>query len=521
MSTHQQNLETTLAASPYLQNQLERHPEWLQPLATTKPYTEGELINTIATEITAIEDEATLMSQVRQIRHRETVRIAWRDLNGLAGLTEVMRDVSDLADALVGSVLDWWHERLCLKFGTPHSHSGTPQHLLVLGMGKLGGHELNFSSDIDLIFAFPEAGETDGRKKLDNQTFFTRLGQKLINTLGKHTGDGFAYRVDMRLRPFGEVGALALSFDAMEYYYQTHGREWERYAMIKARVMAGDPQQGKELMQRLRPFVYRRYLDYGAVEQLRDMKMMINREAKRRGKQQDVKLGQGGIREIEFTAQVFQLMRGGRVHALQQTGLLKTLEVLAEQELLSVKDTEQLREAYFYLRRTENRLQMWDDQQTHALPEDEHQQQQLAISMGAADWLEFMRTLDGYRAQVSAIFLRVFAVDEEETEQHKALDVLWTEQARGRAALELLEKYGFHPADTSLQQLQALRTNRLYNSLTELARSRLDKLIPALLSVSAQQTRSTLGLITQSTGDSGDCPPLRLYRYAGRSACGA
>ncbi|CAA6806662.1 MAG: Glutamate-ammonia-ligase adenylyltransferase (EC, partial [uncultured Thiotrichaceae bacterium] len=308
----QQQLAGVLACSPYLQEQLERTPEWLGDLADTSTYTEGELIQKIATEIAIIEDEATLMHRVRKIRHRETVRIAWRDLSRMAELTEVMRDVSDLADALVGSVLDWWHERLCLKFGVPHSRDGIPQRLLVLGMGKLGGHELNFSSDIDLIFAFPESGVTDGRKQLDNQTFFTRLGQKLINTLGQMTGDGFAYRVDMRLRPFGEVGALALSFDAMEHYYQSHGREWERYAMIKARIMAGDQQQGQALMQRLRPFVYRRYLDYGAVEQLRDMKLMINREAKRRGKKQDVKLGQGGIREIEFTAQVFQLMRGGR-----------------------------------------------------------------------------------------------------------------------------------------------------------------------------------------------------------------
>ncbi|PID34072.1 MAG: bifunctional glutamine synthetase adenylyltransferase/deadenyltransferase, partial [Thiotrichales bacterium] len=200
----QQRVADILACSPYLQEQLERTPEWLKALANTSSYSEGELVNKIADEISTIDDETTLMQRVRQIRHRETVRIAWRDLGGMAELTEVMRDVSDLADALVGSVLDWWHERLCQKFGTPHSREGMPQRLLVLGMGKLGGRELNFSSDIDLIFAFPEAGVTDGRKQLDNQTFFTRLGQKLINTLGQITADGFAYRVDMRLRPFGE-----------------------------------------------------------------------------------------------------------------------------------------------------------------------------------------------------------------------------------------------------------------------------------------------------------------------------
>ncbi|MEZ5536523.1 MAG: bifunctional [glutamate--ammonia ligase]-adenylyl-L-tyrosine phosphorylase/[glutamate--ammonia-ligase] adenylyltransferase [Thiolinea sp.] len=489
----QQQLPEVLSYSPYISGQLERHPEWLALLAESHAYANGELVQAIAAEIAVIDDETSLLREVRRIRHRETVRIAFRDLAGLAELTEVMRDVSDLADAMVGSVLDWWHKQLCEKFGTPRNRSGAEQRMLVLGMGKLGGHELNFSSDIDLIFAFPESGETDGRKNLDNQTFFTRVGQKLINTLGQVSGDGFAYRVDMRLRPFGEVGALALSFDAMEHYYQTHGREWERYALIKARVMAGNPQDGVELMQRLRPFVYRRYLDYGAVEQLRDMKMMINREAKRKGKKQDVKLGQGGIREIEFTAQVFQLMRGGREHSLQQTSLLKTLEILADKALLSVPDKERLCEAYFYLRRTENRLQMWNDEQTHSLPEDAHQQQQLARAMGAADWPEFMHTLDAYRDQVSSVFQRVFAVeDEEDSPADNGLKRLWP--TLPEEALPLLEDCGFIPADNTLQQLQTLQSSRLYSSLTELAKSRLDRLMPLLLATCSGQESPTLAL---------------------------
>jgi glutamate-ammonia-ligase adenylyltransferase len=492
----QQQLAQVLDYSPYLREQLERHPHWLELLAGSQRYATGELVETITAEISAIDNETTLMQQVRLIRHRETVRIAWRDLAGLAELTEVIRDVSDLADALLGSVLDWWYSRLCEKFGTPHSRAGKPQRMLVLGMGKLGGRELNFSSDIDLIFTFPESGQTDGRKQLDNQTFFTRVGQKLINTLGQVNADGFAYRVDMRLRPFGDVGALALSFDAMEHYYQTHGREWERYALIKARVMAGNQQDGAELMQRLRPFVYRRYLDYGAVEQLRDMKMMINREAKRKGKRQDVKLGQGGIREIEFTAQVFQLMRGGREHNLQQTSLLTTLQVLTEQGLISAQDERHLRTAYVYLRRTENRLQMWHDEQTHSLPDDQHRQQQLARSMGAADWPEFMRTLDAHRAQVSSIFLRIFAVedDDEHSSSGKELDRLWLEQLKETDALQLLEEWGFTPAESTLQQLQTLRSSRLYNSLTELARSRVDRLIPALLEMSSTREAPALAL---------------------------
>ncbi|MEZ5477445.1 MAG: bifunctional [glutamate--ammonia ligase]-adenylyl-L-tyrosine phosphorylase/[glutamate--ammonia-ligase] adenylyltransferase [Thiolinea sp.] len=496
-STLHRRMSDPTEYSPYLQRHLARYPEQRAALQDSHAYAEGELKQAIAAEIRVLDDEHSLLREVRQIRHRETARIAWRDLSGQAALQEVMRDVSDLADALVGSVLDWWYERLCAKFGTPHSRQGVQQHLLVLGMGKLGGRELNFSSDIDLIFTFPEAGETQGKRALDNQTFFTRLGQKLINTLGQISGDGFAYRVDMRLRPFGESGALALSFDAMEHYYQTHGREWERYALIKARVMAGDPAEGAELMQRLRPFIYRRYLDYGAVEQLRDMKVMINREAQRKGKRHDIKLGKGGIREIEFTAQVFQLMRGGRLHDLQQTNLLKTLDVLEQRQLLTAEDAAELRTAYDFLRRTENRLQMWNDEQVHALPDEAAQQQLLAESLGFADWEAFKRELDHYRQQVGHIFQRIFAVaDDAEPPagQPARTRPLWPDHLHEESALSALQQLGFVPADTSLQQLQTLQGSRLYQSLTELARARLDRLIPLLLNSCAAQHDPALAL---------------------------
>lgn len=490
--------ELALKASPYLQEQLTRFPQWFELLVGSRAYQDGELVQKIALEIAAIRDESSLLTAVRQIRHRETVRIAWRDLTGAAELVETLQTTSDLADALVGSVLAWWHQELVSKHGQPLSRAGVPQRMLVLGMGKLGGRELNFSSDIDLIFAFPESGETDGRRNLDNQTFFTRVGQKLINTLGQVTADGFAYRVDMRLRPFGEVGALALSFDAMEHYYQTHGREWERYAMVKARVMAGDVQEGQELMERLRPFVYRRYLDYGSIEQLREMKLMINREALRKGKQQDVKLGKGGIREIEFTAQVFQLMRGGRERALQERNLLKTLDILEQTQLLSSQDASQLREAYQFLRCAENRIQMWKDEQAHALPTEPEQQQLMAASLGFADWAGFMQVLDSYREQVSLIFKRIFAVEGEEDkadeDPNQALIQIWQGHLEEDQACKLLLAWGLKPETECWQQIKALRESRLYKSLTELARTRLDRLMPELLAVCATQTHPAQAL---------------------------
>ncbi len=287
-------------------------------------------------------DYDSVLRTVRIIRNREMVRIAYRDLTGHGRTRRNLAHHFRPCRWLGGCCLHWCYAELTAKHGIPRSRSGEPQQMVIIGMGKLGGRELNFSSDIDLIFAFPEAGATDGKRDLDNQTFFTRVGQRLIGVLGQTTAEGIAYRVDMRLRPFGEVGALALSFDAMEHYYETHGREWERYALIKARVMAGDQMNGAELMARLRPFVFRRYLDYGAVEQLRDMKAMINREAERRGKYLDVKLGTGGIREIEFTAQVFQLMRGGRIPELRGRNLLQTLDALLAQQLLTAEEVQHL-----------------------------------------------------------------------------------------------------------------------------------------------------------------------------------
>lgn len=451
-----------LFASQYLQQQLACHPEWEAAFAHSQPYAEGELMQQAAAAIQPLSDHASVVRVVRQIRHREMARIAWRDLSGMADLAETLRDTSDVADALTDAVLRWCYAELVTKHGTPRSFSGEAQQLVVLGMGKLGGRELNFSSDIDLIFAFPEAGETDGKRSLDNQSFFVRVGQRLINTLGQTTAEGFAYRVDMRLRPFGEVGALALSFDAMEHYYETHGREWERYALIKARVMAGDQVRGAELLERLRPFVYRRYLDYGSVEQLRDMKAMINREAERRGKFQDVKLGTGGIREIEFTAQLFQLMRGGRMPALRTRHLLATLSVLHTQQLLSDDEYATLRDAYHCLRRTENRLQMWNDEQTHALPSTPERQATLAQAMGFADWESFLQVLHAHQERVSQIFQRVFAVE------NKA--------ANGSAV---------NPKDTVRQipdfpAFQDLLNSRLYGSLTDTGRNRLNRLLPAL-----------------------------------------
>jgi len=349
-------------------------------------------------------------------------------------------------------------------------------------MGKLGGRELNFSSDIDLIFSYPESGETDGAKRLDNSEFFTRLGQRLIKMLNEITADGFVYRVDMRLRPFGDSGPLAASFDAMESYYQAHGREWERYAMIKARIVAGDRRAGEQLLSMLRPFVYRRYLDYGAIESLRELKAKIVAEVERQGMRQNIKLGPGGIREIEFTGQAFQLVRGGQNAALQTRSIISAIENLVVAGSFSESEADTLLSAYRFLRRLENRLQMRDDEQTHELPGDPEIRTQLAVSMGFAGLAGFEDELDRHRAGVEKMFQSVFKVNADETpaESAAALEI-WENAAIPGASTAGFEHAGFENPGAALERLQTFRGSRFYRNLSARARTRLDALMPRAL----------------------------------------
>ena len=431
------------------------------------------------------EDE--LMQVLRKYRQREMVRIAWRDLAGWATLNETLKSLSDLADAILQAALDKVHEMTVQQFGTPCNKEGKEQSLVVLGLGKLGGQELNFSSDIDLIFAYPETGETVGNQRSrTNQEFFVRLGQKFIHVLNHVTADGFVFRVDMRLRPFGDSGPLAMSFDALEDYYQVHARDWERYALVKARVCAGDKQAGHALLKNLRPFVYRRYLDFHAFEALRDMKSLIDQEARRKGLINNIKLGKGGIREVEFTCQVFQLIRGGRQPALQQRHLLSVLDVLKREDLLSNDATTYLKEGYRFLRQTENHLQAIDDRQTQTLPEDALNQTRLAYSMGFESWDSFVAALHHHQNTVHYQFSQVIAPSEGQeaatTSMQSPWKTLWLEglQDEERAQI-MLAKAGFQEAESALQRLQQLENSPKIQRMSLKERKRLDQLIPLLL----------------------------------------
>ena len=455
--------------------------------------------------LAGVSDEASLKRVLRENRLREMVRIAWRDLAGWAPLGEVLGDLSSLADASISGALGLLGKWACKQPGVPKKLS---PGLVVLGMGKLGACELNFSSDIDLIFAYPDDQRGWSRARQSEEEFYSKLGQLLIQVLDDRTEHGFVFRVDMRLRPYGDSGPLVANFDAMADYYQSQGREWERYAMIKARPVAGPQGPATRLMSMLRPFVYRRYLDFGAFESLRNLKEQIVREVERKGMQDNIKLGPGGIREIEFIAQAFQLVRGGRQSSLRQRGVLQVLDALAVLGYLPAHVTLQLAEAYVFLRRTENRLQAFEDRQMHELPDDDIGRIRLAFAMGFSDRDQFEQTLARHRRLVQEHFEQVFASspeDEQDRRSQKSSDLkaVWQGTLGGEAAIKVLRHEGFEQASEVLQWLDTFRDGPVTRFLGEHGQQRLDELMPLLLAeVAAEkqsmQTLSRLGELLEA-----------------------
>ncbi|WP_312282466.1 bifunctional [glutamate--ammonia ligase]-adenylyl-L-tyrosine phosphorylase/[glutamate--ammonia-ligase] adenylyltransferase [Pseudescherichia sp.] len=488
-STLSAEAKSVLTFSDFVQASIAAHPEWLTALESEPPQAE-EWQNYpawIKAALAEVSDEASLMRELRLFRRRIMVRIAWAQALRLVTEESTLQQLSALAETLIVSARDWLYDACCREWGTPCSADGTPQPLLILGMGKLGGNELNFSSDIDLIFSWPENGATrGGRRELDNAQFFTRLGQRLIKVLDQPTQDGFVYRVDMRLRPFGDSGPLVLSFAALEDYYQEQGRDWERYAMVKARIMGdNDGIYATELRAMLRPFIFRRYIDFSVIQSLRNMKSMIAREVRRRGLKDNIKLGAGGIREVEFIVQVFQLIRGGREPSLQQRSLLPTLLAIDQLHLLPAGDADTLREAYLWLRRLENLLQSINDEQTQTLPGDELNRARLAWGMGVADWQALSDTLDQHMAAVRRIFNELIGDDDTDTQDEQLSEQwreLWQDTLEDDDATPVLA----HLADGDRIRVVALiadfRRELTRRTIGPRGRQVLDHLMPHLLS---------------------------------------
>lgn len=516
------------AGSEFVANTCVRHPDVFRDLVDS-----GELeadygestyyqrcLEAVAEEApTPAEREASLSRQLRQFRRYHMLRIVWRDLAGAnpdieQKMLTTTRDMSRLADAVITVARDKLHRWLSETWGAPRGAvSGAEQRLLVLGMGKLGASELNVSSDIDLIFAYRENGETTGvARSRGNQEFFTRLAQKLIQSLDNTTVDGQVFRVDMRLRPYGDSGALTLGFEALEDYFHTQGRDWERYAMIKGRVIEAPGTEPditvKHLEQLLRAFTYRRYTDFSVIQSLRDMKAMINLEVQRRGLANNIKLGHGGIREIEFIAQAFQLVWGGRDRRFQQRELRRILSLLDQEQSLPDNAGAELWQANIFLRNLEHVLQGWRDEQTQELPgsaaEDETDRIRVAFMMGYGDWPAFLAGLERHRDNVKRHF-RALVADEDSGQGGIEGDT--ASGAGGKAPLPELEaawlnndiavlepvlaEQGFDDPETAAQQLHVLGNSQKVRTMPLETRARLDRLMPRLLAMCTRVDNST------------------------------
>ena len=422
-----QNLSRVLACSTFVQRQVVRFPEVSKALNEERlsvDWCADKLFDDLNSMILGVTDEVVVMRILRQFRNQHMLRIAWQDLSGTE-VDSILQQLSALADALIRCAVEWAYTIACGRSGVPRDEAGTAQQLIVIGMGKLGAKELNFSSDIDLIFCYPSRGETDGARSTSNEEFFTKMCRVVIRLLDKVTADGFVFRVDTRLRPFGDSGALVLNADAMEIYYQSHAREWERYAMVKARLITGSEEGKADLMLMIKAFVFRRYLDYGVFDSIRVMKRQIEAQLLKKGVEDNVKLGPGGIREIEFIGQAFQLIRGGRDKALQERGILKVLDLLAERNQIPRLAAQELTEDYRYLRRLENHIQEIDDRQTHDLPKDAINQARLVLSMGFVDWDELLEKTQQAMGRVHQYFesLVDFAEPSEQTDNIDWLDL--------------------------------------------------------------------------------------------------
>lgn len=448
-----------------------------------------------------IDSGMPLPRAMRRLRNLIVCTLIARDLSGLANLEEVVSTMSEFADFAVKTHLASIMDEMVALHGMPiGQESGLPQELIILGMGKLGGGELNVSSDIDLIFVYPEDGDTLAdnaeQRSMSNHEFFVRLGKKLINAISEITQDGFTFRVDMALRPNGASGPLVASLNMVETYLVTQGREWERYAWCKARAMTGRAEDITALENISRPFVFRRYLDYGTIDAMRLMHRQIRAEVTRQetlhpDRNNNVKLGRGGIREIEFLAQVFQLIRGGREQDLRDRSTRKTLRTLVEKNLLTAEVVDQLLEAYDFLRNLEHRLQYLDDAQTHTLPTNDGDRLIIAQAMGFVDVETLLGELEKRRVLVAAQFDAIFS-DKQDKNNSPGGDVKSEDQSAlcglsDRDSVDVIESVltslGFSDvADNARRLASTWQSGRIQN-LPEISRNRFTALINVALPI--------------------------------------
>ena len=483
----------TLVLSAFVHDQLVQRPDFLVDLFESADLwceREEEFYQKKLTELAAscLSTEAW-MSILRKFRQREMIRFIWREANELSPLRQNMKELSEFARASIDVSLNYLFEKQKKVFGTPLSElDKSEQKMCVLAMGKLGGQELNLSSDIDLIFFYRDHGQCNGARAIDNQQFFVKLAQQLIRVLDERTADGFVFRVDMRLRPYGDSGLLVLNQEAMEHYYETQGRAWERYAFLKADAAAGDKTLGREFLESIKPFVYKKYVDFSVVESLREMKLMINRQVKSKGMENDIKLGEGGIRELEFIVQALQLIKGGRKTQLQTKSYYQAMKVVVDLELMTQQASDNLSAHYSFFRRLEHLIQAQADQQTQMLPADVYEQNALAWVMGCESYAALLDEIQIARAEVRNHFDDLFALPEDAKVPQGAQQL---QQSRFELALSVwldIEESQSGFAELKIKKtaqvidlLTAFSREKMLSALGEIEKKRLDSCIAYLI----------------------------------------
>lgn len=494
------NLTKVVAVSEFAGNTLLR--EWQdvhECFSDMRCSPDPASLHKFADEIAASNAEPVdIQSRLRRFRHRYLLQLLWREVAGSAELTETLDALSRLADCLLDGATRYAGRQLEKRFGGFVDASGEPVPFVILGMGKLGGGELNFSSDIDLVFLFARDGESDGPRKLSGQQYFTRLSQIIVSLLDELTADGFVFRIDTRLRPFGDSGPPVISFAALESYLLQHGRDWERYAYVKARVVGPRPAAEIEadlFQNMISPFVYRRYLDYGVFESLREMQALIAAEVKRRDLADNIKLGPGGIREIEFIVQSLQLVRGGSRSEMRHQALQQVLPALVDNRSLGESAVRELWRAYVFLRRLENFIQAIRDQQSHDLPADEIDRARLCFAMGYTDWPALLKDLDAHRQTVTGQFEAIAFRDsgqspDGEIEQRYA--ALWESAAPKEAWIQAFESH-VHATELAAV-ITAFRNSPSTLKIDTASQRRLQRFVPRLLMLIEQSSNPLLAL---------------------------
>lgn len=474
------SLHKLLASSEYVADILTRYPGFLSELLADQRLHQSieadELDSAFLADAVESETEPQFMKRLRLFRHREMLRIVWRDNAGWSDCREMLADLSALAETCIRAAFLYSTRVMQERHGVPRDAGGNESFFIIVAMGKLGGGELNLSSDVDLVFFYSAAGETDGVRSVSNEEYFRKLAQHFINLLSSNTADGFVYRVDTRLRPFGESGPVAISVDAFEDYLAQHGRDWERYAWVKGRAINVWEGTRDFYITVLRPFVYRRYLDFGVFGSLRDMKLLIEQEGRAAANRENIKLGPGGIREIEFIVQTLQLVRGGTNKTLRERSLLPALEQLGELGFMPEDTVCRLEDAYLYLRTLENRLQAIADRQTHELPTSETDRARLCLAMGADDWDDLYAELSGHREAVQSKFDDI--LNHERTEKDEEAGE--PDSVNGGRIENLAEQLFEDPGEVN-RRIETLHSSSRYQRMDKISRQRLDRLLPAVL----------------------------------------